>query len=265
MLGNVVDNKLINVGRPRDYLTEVQRGNVPGQSMVHKFGRNDAVPNGSWAHISLTPFSTANFLTSAVTMRIKAGGDGNDTAGGSGAREVVIQGIDENFNEVTEAVATNGALASSATAIKFLRVHRAWVSAVGTYTGSNAAAIVIEDSGGAADYITIGAGEGQTQYTGWTVPVGYTAYLTHVHVTVDSNKTANIRCVTRESIDDISAPMKAKRLKLFWDGIQQPGLRYNPRGPELKIEEKTDIWFEAYGDGAVSQVSCDFELLVVKN
>ena len=31
------------------------------------------------------------------------------------------------------------------------------------------------------------------------------------------------------------------------------------------LSEKTDIWFEAYGDGAVSSVSVDFELLVVDN
>jgi len=31
-----------------DFLIEVQKGNVKGHSLVHKFGRNDAVPNNSW-------------------------------------------------------------------------------------------------------------------------------------------------------------------------------------------------------------------------
>jgi hypothetical protein len=209
----------------KDFLIEVQKGNVAGHSMVHKFGRNDSVPNGSWAHISLTPFATANFRQSAIAMRVKAGGNGADTAAGAGAREITIQGIDSAFAETSEAVATAGAGASAATTATFWRVHRAWVSAVGAYTAANTGNVVIEDSGGGADFITIAAGEGQTQYTGWTVPAGKTAYLLSVHVTVDSNKTVNIRLLTRINIDDVAAPMNSVRLKLFWDGVSIRGRR----------------------------------------
>ena len=41
----------------KDFLIEVQKGNVVGHSMVHKFGRNDAVPNGSWAFVNLLEFT----------------------------------------------------------------------------------------------------------------------------------------------------------------------------------------------------------------
>ena len=245
----------------RDFLIEVQKGNVAGHSMVHKFGRNDAVANAAWEHISLTPFTTASFRTSAVAMRVKAG-NAADTAAGAGAREVTIQGIDSNFAELAEAVATAGESASSNTIATFWRVHRAWVSAAGTYTAANTAAVVIEDSGAAADFITIGIEEGQTQYTGWTVPIGKTAYLLSVHVTVDANKAADVRCFTRENIDDSTAPVSATRLKLYWDGILG-NFDYRPKGPELSVAAKADIWFEAYGAGAATEVSCDFELLVV--
>jgi len=250
----------------RDFLIDVQRGLIPGHSMVHKFGRNDGVPSGSWVHVSLLPFAVANFRTSAATMRIKAGGNVADTAAaGAGAREVTIQGIDSTFVELAEAIVTNGALVSAATTASFWRVHRAWVSAAGAYTGNNTGIVTIEDSGGAADMMVIGAGEGQSQYTGWSVPAGKTAYLLSIHVTVDSNKTTNIRVFTRNSFDDVAVPFVAKRLKLFWDGIESPGFVYKPYGPELSIPEKSDIWVEAYGDGAVSHVSCDFELLCIDN
>jgi len=248
----------------RDYLIEVQRGNISGASMVHKFGRNDAVPNGSWVHVSLLPFAITNFRQTAVAMRVKAGGNAADTAAGAGAREITIQGIDSAFAETSEAVATAGASASAATSATFWRVHRAWVSAAGAYTSANTAAVTIEDSGSGADFLTIAADEGQSQYAGWTVPTGKTAYLLSVHVSVDSNKTSNIRCFTRKNIDDVTAPMNAKRLKLFWDGVEND-FTYKPFGPELSIPEKSDIWFEAYGDGAVSHVSIDFELLCVDN
>jgi hypothetical protein len=247
----------------KDFLIEVMKGNVPGHSLIHKYGRNDAVPNGSWAHISLIPFSIANFPTAATTVRIKAGGHANDTAAGTGAREVTVVGLDNNFQEASEAIATNGALASSSTTTQFWRIYRTYVSSVGTYTGNNDGDVVIENTAGTADLIKIAAGEGQSQYGGVAIDIDYTAYLVGVHVTVDSNKTANIRCFTRENLDDTSAPMSPKRLRLHWDGVQSPGYVYSPGAPEFSLNGKSDIWFEAYGDGAVSQVSVDFELLLV--
>jgi len=245
-----------------DFLIEVAKGNVAGHALVHKFGRNDSIPNGSFAHVSLTPFATADFRQSAATMRVKAGGNAADSAAGAGAREVTIQGIDSTFAEITEAVATAGASASSATTASFWRVHRAWVSASGTYGAANTAAVVIEDSGGAADMITIGVGEGQTQYAGWTVPLAKTAYLLSVTVTVDASKPADFRMFTRENIDDISAPLSAPRIKLYWDGLTAP-LHFSPKSPGSAIAAKSDIWFEAQGGAGGGEVSVDFELLIV--
>jgi hypothetical protein len=245
----------------RDFLIEVQKGNISGHSMVHKFGRNDAVPNGSWAFVNLLG-SSAGLLSAATTVRIKAGGDAADDSGGNGAREVTVQGIDSNGAETSEAITTNGAGASSATTASFWRVHRAWVSSAGTYSAANTAAVTIENSGGGTDLIQIATEEGQTQYGGYTIPTGKTGYLLSVHVTVDSNKTSNVRIFTRDNITDASAPVDSKRLKLFWDGLQQ-SFQYVPKGPELSLSGLTDIWVEAYGDGAVSAVSVDFEILLV--
>lgn len=248
--------------RSRDFLIEVAKGNVPGHSLVHKFGRNDAVPNGSWAFINLLGL-TSFPLSGATTVRIKAGGNAADVAAtGAGAREIYVQGIAADGTEQSEAIATAGASASAVTTLTFWRVHRAWVSSVGTYGVANTAAITIENGTGGTDIIRIGAGEGQTQHASFTIPTGKTGYLLSVHCTVDSGKSANIRCFTRGDITDTTAPMKGKRLKLFWDGVKQV-MNYLPRSPELSIAALSDIWFEGYGDGAVSQISVDFELLLV--
>ena len=246
-----------------DYLVSVKKGLVPGQFMVNKFGRNEAVANNVWEHISLLSSSTA-FRSSAATMRIKAGGDAADTALGLGAREVIVQGIDSAFNETKEAIPTNGAVASVTTTTFFWRVHRAWVSAVGTYGESNTAAVTIEDSAGANDMIMIGVEEGQTQYTGWTVPASHTAYFLGMHAHVDSKKIANIRVFNRDDIDITTAPMKPKRLKLFFDGVAG-NFMYEPRGSEFVANAKSDIWVEGLGDGAACEISADFELLVVED
>ncbi len=246
-----------------DFLVEVEKGNVSGHSMVHKFGRNDGVPSGTWEFISLLGH-TVWPLSSDTLVRVKAG-NALDTSTGTGAREITIQGITTGFLEATTTLTTAGATASTYSATSFWRVYRAWVSSVGTYGGANSSeAVIIENSAGGTDIIQIGAEEGQTQFAGWTVPVNKTAYLLGAHIHVDTNKTADIRLFTRDDIDDTVAPMKSKRLKLYLDGVEG-NFMYDPSGPEVKINQKSDIWFEALGDGAVSEVSCDFELLVVDN
>ncbi len=247
----------------RDFLIEVRQGKIPGYSCVHKFGRNDAVPNGSWAFVNLLGF-TAWPLSAATTVRIKAGGNAADTAVGAGAREITVQGIDSSFNETSETIATAGASASSATTASFWRVHRAWVSSVGTYGAGNTGDIIVENSVGGTDLIKIATEEGQTQFAAWTVPIGKTAYLLSAHITVDLLKSANIRMLTRDDIDDTTAPMKSKRLKLFFDGVVG-FMKYDPNGPNTSIAQKSDIWFEAFGGGALTEMSVDFELLVVDN
>lgn len=245
----------------KDFLIEVQKGTVAGHSMVHKFGRNTAVPNAAWQFVNLLGF-TAWPLSAATTVRVKAGGNAADTAAGNGAREITVQGIDDSFNEVAEAIATAGAPASSATSASFWRVHRAWVSACGTYGAANTAAVTIENSGGGTDLIQIAIEEGQSQFAGWTVPIGKTAFLLGVHLNVDAGKAANVRMFSRSDIDDTSAPMKSKRLRRFWDGVLGI-VDYVPRGPEISFAAKSDIWLEAYGGGAQTEVSGFFELLVV--
>ena len=249
--------------RPMDFFIDVQRGKVPGHSMVHKFGRNDAVANAVWEGVlqvgAQFPWSQA-----ATPMRIKIGGAVTDTAAGTGAREVTLQGLNAAGIEITEALASTGTSVSLSSSNSFIRLYRAWVSAVGAYGSTNSDAIIIENSTSGTDYITIAAGEGQTQFAGYSIPAGKTGYLLSLHLTVDAGKAADFRVFTRENLTDITAPMSAKRLKLYFDGILQPVI-HKPYGAEFMLDELTDIWVEARGGGATSQVSADFELLLVDN
>lgn len=246
-----------------DFLFDVAAGRIAGHSLVHKFGRNDSIPNGSFAKVCL--LADSNLSVAAVTtVRIKAGGDAADTAAGAGAREITIQGIDSTLAEVTETIATAGASASSSTSKSWWRVHRMWVSDCGTYGASNTAAITLENTAGTQDFISIGAGEGQTQYAGYTIPTGKTAYFLSALITVDSNKAADIKLMTRENMTDVTPGVSPLRLKNYWDGVAG-ALIFKPRSPGGPISALTDVWVEAQGSGAVAEVSADFELLLVDN
>ncbi len=251
----------------KDFLLEVRKGNVAGHAIEYKFGRNDAVSNGLFELISQLSGATA-FRTTASTVRIKAGGDAADTAAGAGAREITVAGIADDLTETQEAIATAGASASSATSTSFWRVYRAWVSAFGaraTTPAANTGNVVIEDSGAVADMIMIVANEGQSQYGAYAVPTGKTGYLLNAHVTADASKAADFRVFTREGLNDVAAPFAAQRLQLYADGVLGHADIYDPPAPGIVIPALTDIWFEAEGGGASTEVSCNFEILLVDN
>jgi len=236
----------------------IRRGLVTGASIVHKFGRNPAVPNGSWAGI-LTSSAQFVWLTAASAVRVKAGGNSADTSNGAGARTVTIQGLSATGAEVTATVTLAGASASAATTQTFLRVYRAWVETAGTYTGNNTGNVVIETTGGTA-LIQITAGEGQTQYCAYTIPLGKTGYLANVTVQADSLKPADFRLFTRGPCTTVTAPFPAKRLKYYWDGISGKASSQT-RTSILAMPALTDIWIEAQGSSA-TEATADMEIIL---
>lgn len=246
-----------------DFLIEVQQGNVPGYSFMHKFGRNNSVPNGSWELVSLLS-NGLPFLTLPTTVRIKAGGSALDIVGGSGAHGVTVVGIDDTLAEASETIVTSGSSASLPTTTSFWRVYRAFVTTVGVYNSANNAAITIETSNGASDIIRIGPDKGQTQHTAYSTPSGKNGYLLSVHLTTGHTTPADFRLLTRSDLSNVSSPVSSKRLKRYWDGVLGD-IDYVPRGPGLKLTEGTDIWIEARGVGGIVKVASDFEILLVDN
>src|SRR6056300_570903 len=90
-----------------------------------------------------------------------------DSASGTGARTITIQGLDNNFNEIEETVTVGGA----ATTLEFLRVYRAFVATAGSLNTNIGDVLISTASGGGgtvlADIGTVGTGStfglGQTQ------------------------------------------------------------------------------------------------------
>lgn len=255
----------------RDFLIETQKGAIPKHSIVHKFGRNAAVGT-SFVPITLGGVYRTKQVAGAVALRVKAGGDANDTAAGTGAREVTFQGLDETGALVEEAVATAGASASVATTTTFIRLFRAWVSSSGTYAttaaGSHAADIVIEDSGGAEDWATIDATawpRGQTEIAVYSVPLTYTAFVLGITMFSDSSKTSNAVLFQRQNILETAAPYTAMRevVTLFSTGNDETLLK--PRSPWGPFPALTDIGFMGKVNTGTSELDVDFEILLVQD
>lgn len=256
--------------RNRDFYMAVLRGQIPGMSIVQKFGANVSVGT------SLTIIAEGGIyptpqVSAATPLRIKAGGDSNDTAAGSGAREITLQGLNAAGLLITETLATAGASASSVTDESFLRLFRAWVSASGTYAtavaGSHAAQISIENGAGGTDWGLISTDpfpKSQTEIGVYSVPFGFTAYIVNVTINVDSGKTATVLGFKRENILETAAPYSAMRSFIEFGGVSGEGF-ITPKSGFGPFPALTDVGFMGKMAAGSGEIDVDFEILLVED
>lgn len=257
--------KVADNSRP-NFNSGVAHGETSGWSIVHKFGRNAAVGT-TYVPVALGGVYRTPQPAAATAVRVKAG-NAADTAGGAGAREVTVIGIDENGDEVSEALATAGESASSNSSTTFIRIYRAYVSSSGTYAtqsaGSHTAAIVIENAAGTEDWLTIDATnfpKGQSEIGVYTVPNGYEASIGTVAIFSDSTKTTNLLLFKREGATDAAPPYSAMREQ--WAVSLEGGfVSENPNTNLGPYPAGTDIGFMAKVDAGTAQVAVDFEILL---
>lgn len=238
-----------------DYLIELTKGHVDNAEMVSKFGRNTAVPNGSYEPV--VESGVLNFLTTADEVRIAAG-NAADAAAGAGAREVTVYGLDANGDEATAVLVPNGTSAGAASTTQFIRVHRAIVTEVGTFGGANTGAVVVETEGG-TPLLTIAAGLGQSQQAVYTVPRGKRAVLVGGNVSVSGNST-DIQLFMRQDILNTASSIRAKRLVRERYSLSAGSV--NQERTYALIPELTDIWAEAQGAGGASSCTVEMDLVV---
>ena len=253
----------------KDFLQEVAKGNVAKHSFVHKFGRNDSVGT-SFEPVTVGGIYPTPQASGAVRLRVKAGGNANDTAAGTGAREITLEGLGTSGQLVSETLATAGASASSGTTTSFIRLFRAYVSASGTYAtasaGSHSGDIVIEDTSGTSDYATIsssGFPRGATEIGAYSVPDGYTAYLESSFGFTDSSKTTTLLFFQRTNILQTSAPYDAMRV-VFEERVEGGEFTIDIDAP-LAFVGPCDIGYMAMVNTGTAEVDVDFELLLVQD
>ena len=254
------DTLTVRIAGDVDTLTNM--GQYADQFTVQKFGYNPAFASGVYE----TVWEKGGLMvwpSTAETVAVIIGGDVKDTAAGDGAREVTVEGLDENFDRVTETIATAGASASSATTTTFTRINRAYVSKVGVYGASNEAAIEIQNTTSDETLAYIVAGQGQTEQAMYTVPAGFTAYMRSIRFSSDSNKFTDIKMCVREGADDIVGDMSPFNVLQQWGSVAG---EYDANfSSYIVVPEKSDIEFLAAGAGDITEVNVSFDLLVIKD
>lgn len=250
---------------------DVSTGLKSGYSSVFKWGSNEAVSSSTVWEDLILPGGLYPFPTAADNIRVRAGGNAADDAAGANARTITVEGLDTNFNAITENITLAGSSASSNTTQQFRRITRAYVATSGTYGALNAGPIIIEDTGGnelariGADAADTPAGYGRSRHGILTVANGFDFYLKKITITVGDNKTCDVRIAWRPNADITSAPFSGVyTLPLVEDFKGSVNI---PFDYSFKWEQKTDIWIQAKlhsGSGTSTVSSQGYGILVAR-
>jgi hypothetical protein len=196
------------------------------------------------------------YLTSAGVLTVTST-DSNDSVSETGARTVTVEGLDANYNQISETLTVGG----SAGSVEFFRVFRAFVSTSGS-SGTNEGNISIAQGATTLAQIrTVGSptstGLGQTFMSIYTVPSGYTGYIFQWSVS------------TAKADGDIFLVKKGHNDNGTWRSqdvihADKNGIERNYKFP-LKIEEKSDIEVRAVSATNNMKCAATFCILLVQN
>lgn len=228
--------------------------------LVHKFGRNPAITTATDPEDIHLGGGLMVWNTTAKTVTVSAGGDAADTTDGLGAQQLVIEGLDDDFNPVMCRLELAGASAAVTTQT-FRRVFRAYVSRTGAYHVANTGAIAAVWTGGTDVCFDIAAGAGQSETGSYTIPAGKTGLLHWIRVEIDSGKTATLTMEICPKADDVAAPFSgAKRTQKRF--LLSQDKTWSPPKP-ITLDEKTDIWFSVADVSATTAAYVEFLLEII--
>ena len=220
--------------RLEDFDLQVARGQIAGHTTVNIYGFQPAV---STTFIPIWENATAYTYPVAATQMNLAGSNG-DTA------TITINGLDSAYAMISESVVLDGATPVT-TVNSYLRVNSMFVS-VGS-VANPAGVVTLKNLSNTVTYAQINAGVGRTQMAIYTVPAGYTFFLSRIDVNTSLN--GNDYCTYQNKTTSPAGVVQLTQQAPF--AINYHTQRVMPR-PFL---EKTDIQLMAKiqsGTGAVS-------------
>ena len=139
-----------------------------------------------------TSFETISNTNADQVLPVIAGADidvvsgsGSDDVGSTGATEVTVTYLDDNFNQYTQAVAMDGATEVEMVEQNISFIQKAEVTASGTGLAA-AGAITIADVTGGGVHALIDAGSKETGNCTWKIPAGHSGYIHGFWYDVDS-------------------------------------------------------------------------------
>lgn len=237
---------------------QVARGQIQGHQGIIIFGYNpdvDTSEESIWPDGGTVPHPTV-----ASVLKISSS-DANDASAGTGARTVIISGLNGDYDTVTETVTLNGQTSVNTTN-SYLYVNSFYVATVGS-GGANAGVIYAGTGTVTAgvpaviyDLIAIGYNNRTTAH--YCVPAGYTGYMVSGLITAGqaSGSTSVTAYLKQHGPDGI---LRVGAITTLNNG----SVEYH-FDPCYVIPEKNCVGATAIGTAANNSVSAYFNIILVK-
>lgn len=255
-----VVSSITRMGKIEPFELQVARGQITMHSSFCQFGINNTVGQANetiW--IGSNQYS---FPTSASVLKVSSS-SANDAAAGTGARTIQIQGLDANYEAVSETVSLNGQTAVNTTN-SYLRVNKMIVLTAGS--GGTSAGFIYAGTGdvdaGVPAVIVNQTGliANETESAFYTVPAGYTAFInmwtmSSGNTTADAWTRFTLRLRPFGGVFGIKA-----QYHIQGNGIYECAAAY-----PIAIPEKSDIDIWGYASSGTALVSSQLQLMLIKN
>lgn len=237
---------------------QVSRNQIQGHSDVIVFGYNpdlDTSEESIWPNGGTVPHPTAESVLKISST------SASDTSDGTGARTVFIEGLDGDFNVVSETVILNGQTEVN-TVNSYLYVNTFYVATVGS-GGANAGDVnagtgTVTTGVPAVLYDMIATGFNQRTTAHYCVPAGYTGYMVKGVITAGqaTGSTAVTAFLKQHGTDDI---LRVGAVSAINNG----SVAYD-FDPPYTIPEKNCIGASAIGAANNNSVSAFFNIVLIK-
>lgn len=232
-------------GKNEEFSLEVARGLVPGHEVVNVFGFSSATPSSGF--IAAWENNTAYAFPTVASTMLVSSSSASDTA-----VTVLISGLDVNYFRISESVTLNGTT-DVPTTKAFFRIN-----SVVTTAGAAVGTMYVKNAGGTT-YAQVAIGNGRTNMSIFTVPAGYTAYLTEFDAFSSTSVTSGVYATFRALLTSVTGVQNVVLTAPFLNtfAITRPY--------PIAYTEKTDAQWQCKSSGAGLGIGIVVIGLLVKN
>jgi len=253
-------SSITRVGTYEPFELQVARGQITMHRSFCQFGANGAVGTSLetvWVGSSLYTFPAAAAATTISSS------SADDASAGTGARTVLVEGLNASYEAVSESASLNGQTGVTLTN-QYLRVNKVTVLTAGS-GGTSAGSIYVGtgtvNTGVPANIINrTGSSSNESESAFYTVPAGYTAFITRFTMSsANSTAEASTRFILR--IRPFGGVFGYKAIyNIPGNGIYECEAAY-----PLAVPEKTDLDILSLTSADSAYASTQLQIVLIKN
>jgi hypothetical protein len=246
------------VGTYEPFELQVARGQIPGHSIVHVFGFN---PDVDTSEETVWPIDGILGHPASPAIMSISSSSADDDSTGTGARTVLVEGVNGTGGLTSEVVILDGQTAVNTTKA-YDAIERMTVLTVGS--GGKNAGIIYAGTGTvtagvpAVPYSAIGIGDNTSLVGHWTCPTGYTGYLVGGKFTVGPTS-GNQYVIGRLKLRGADNITRTAAITTLQSGTSDYLFQY-----PVKINATECVTATAQGSGSNNTVSSYFQIVLIQ-